>query len=114
MTIPLLALGIAVTSRTWSRRTPARHTPVPQAREVRQGLQDEAINSEGEAYLRQLMHLAFASSRQGLEHSSYCGRTWSCCLLLATPAREEKSSCARMKKHQHKDEEDEERRWGSC
>jgi hypothetical protein len=40
-----------------------------------------AVNEEGESYLRQIMR--FASTRQGCEHSSYCGRMWarlSCCL----------------------------------
>jgi len=47
-----------------------------------------AINSEGEAYLRQLMR--FASKHLDLEHSSYCGRMWSrlSCVLQRQIARE--------------------------
>jgi len=66
-----------------------------------------AINSEGEAYLRQLMR--FASVRQGREHSSYCGRMWSriSCILQREVAREIELR-TKDQKYQYKPEEDEE------
>jgi len=65
-----------------------------------------AINSEGEAYLRQLMR--FASKHLGLEHSSYCGRMWSrlSCVLQRHIAREIELRTDGQK-YQYNPEEDE-------
>jgi len=65
-----------------------------------------AINSEGEAYLRQLMR--FASKHLDLEHSSYCGRMWSrlSCVLQHQIAREIELR-TKEQKYQYKRDEDE-------
>ena len=69
-----------------------------------------AINKEGEDYLRQLMR--FASTRQGHEHSSYCGRIWArlSCVLQRQVARE---IVLRIdgQKYQHKLRDEDEEQW---